>query len=128
MFGRDAGDDRGDEPKLLSPGLWSTLICGFRGRDLGSSFFAVGGRGVRDRFSRLTDNCQQGSRPHRFAFSNVELEHRTRGGRRDLRIDLVGVDLHQRLKFLDVIVRVPEPLRYGAFDQGFPEPGHDDLG
>ena len=57
----------------------------------------------------------------------ISLQH-TGGGRRNLRVDLVGGDFEERLVALHGVARLLEPLGDGAFEDRLAHLGHDYIG
>ena len=87
------------------------------------------GRGRRLRgggLARVVEAGQSAAHLHHRAFLSDYFDQHAGGGRRDLRVRLVGGDFDQRLIALDALAGLRQPLHHGALDDGFTQRGHRD--
>ena len=61
------------------------------------------------------------------AFLHFHFFEHTTGGRRDFGVHFVGGDFEERLVALDTVAGLLQPLGDGAFNNGLPHLGHDDV-
>ena len=76
---------------------------------------------------RTADLAELGSDSHRFAFLDEDLRERPAARGRDLRVDLVGRDLEQRLVGIDVLALLLQPLRDRPLGDGHAHLRHHDI-
>ena len=120
---------RGCEPRTRSRGGGCRRCAavrltdrGFRQRRLRGGCAGGFGAGLADH--RHDDGVDGDGLP----FLDLDLGQHAGAGRRDLRVDLVGRDLEQRLVAVDRFADLLDPADDGAFGDRFAHLGHHDVG
>ncbi len=125
----DARHHRRDEAEVAAPGVLGTYGSlarrrrrKRRGRD-GPSGRRVG----RRRLTRCADHRQQRAGAHRLALGDEDLQQDAAGRSGDFGVDLVGVDLEQRLELSHGLAGALEPARHRPFDHRLAQLRHDHI-